>query len=175
MLRNNFKNQRSKTVDTVINDAIKYQELRVYLPDGEVEIMSKQQALDIAHEHGVDLVLVTEQANPPVCRIIEVGKYHYELKQREKEAKKRQRESVAEQKEIRLGLNIGHHDMETKGRQTKKFLDDGARVTVVVILRGRERGRQDLARDLLNTFAQMLEVEYEQVSSQNNRVIAKIK
>ena len=175
MNKGNFKNQRSRKPDTVINDDIRYNELRVYLPDGEAEIMSKKQALAVAYEHGVDLVLVTEQASPPVCRIVEVGKYHYELKQREKEAKKRQREAVAEQKEIRLGLNIGQHDMETKAKQTRKFLAEGARVTVVTILRGRERGRQDLARELLNTFAQMLEVEYEQVSSQNNRVIAKIK
>lgn len=176
MARGNFRNnQRVKKPDTVINDAIRYNELRVYLPDGETEVMSKKQALDAAQEHGLDLVLVTEQATPPVCKIIDVGKYHYELKQREKEAKKRQREAVAEQKEIRLGLNIGQHDMETKAKQTRKFLQDGAKVTVVTILRGRERGRQDLARELLNTFAEMLEVEYEQVSSQNNRVIAKIK
>jgi translation initiation factor IF-3 len=171
----NFKNQRTNKPDVIANTAIRYQELRVYLPEGEAEIMTREQALGLADQYGLDLVLVTEQAQPPVCRIIDIGKYHYELKQREKENKKRQRESVAEQKEVRLGLNIGQHDMETKARNTRKFLSDGARVTVVIILRGRERGRQDLARDLLNTFAQILEVEYEQVSSQNNRVIAKIK
>jgi translation initiation factor IF-3 len=177
MLKNSFRgNQKTRDADIItINEAIKFSELRVYLPDSNSEVMSKNQALELANSYGLDLVLVTEQATPPVCRIVDVGKYQYEIKQREKEAKKRQREAVAEQKEIRLGLNIGQHDMETKAKQTRKFLAENSKVTVVVILRGRERGRQDLARDLLNNFAHMLGVEYEQVSSQNNRVVAKIK
>lgn len=174
MSTNKFKN-RTEQPTTICNERIKYNTLRVQLPDGAREIMTRDQALAIADEHGMDLVLVTEQADPPVCRIVDVGKYHYEIKQREKEAKKRQRETVIEQKEIRLGLNIGQHDLETKVKQARKFIAENAKVTVTVMLRGRERGRPDLARDLLNTFAEILEVEYEQVSSQQNRVIAKIK
>ena len=175
MRKNNFRNQRSQKPKVVMNRDIKFQELRVQTPDGESAVMSKSQALAIAEDLGLDLVLVTENAKPPVCRVIDHGKHLYEQKQKEKEAKKKQRESVVSQKEIRLGLNIGQHDLETKAKQTRKFLADNAKVTVTIILRGRERGRQDLARELLNTFAEILEVEYEQISSQNNRVIAKIK
>jgi translation initiation factor IF-3 len=170
----NFK-RRDEAPLVISNEKIRYSTLRVQLPDGDRQIMSRADALSAAHALGLDLILVTEQADPPVCRIIDVNKYLYEIKQKEKETKKRQRESIVEQKEIRLGLNIGQHDLDTKARHAKKFLEGNAKVTVTVVLRGRERGRQDLARDLLNTFADILEVEYEQVSSQQNKVIAKIK
>lgn len=170
----NFK-RRDEAPLVISNEKIRHSTLRVQLPDGDRQIMSRADALSAAHALGLDLILVTEQADPPVCRIVDVNKYLYEIKQKEKEAKKRQRESVVDQKEIRLGLNIGQHDLDTKARHAKKFLEGNAKVTVTVVLRGRERGRQDLARDLLNTFADILEVEYEQVSSQQNKVIAKIK
>ena len=90
-------------------------------------------------------------------------------------AKKKQRESIVELKEVRMGLNIETHDLETKANMARKFLDKNNKVTVTVVLRGRERGRQDLARELLNTFANILDIEYEQISTQNNRVSGKIK
>jgi translation initiation factor IF-3 len=73
-----------------------------------------------------------------------------------------------------MGLNIDTHDLETKAKAARKFLDKNNKLMVTVLLRGRERGRQDMARELLNTFAHLLEVEYEQISSQNNRVTGKI-
>lgn len=172
----NFKKREEGPV-VITNEQIRYPKLRVQLPDGERQIMSRADALTAAHQVGLDLVLVTEQADPPVCRIIDVSKYLYEIKQKEKEAKKRQRETIVDQKEIRLGLNIGQHDLDTKARQAKKFLESNAKVTVTVVLRGRERSKQGhvTARELLDTFAGILEVEYEQVTGQQHRVIAKIK
>lgn len=99
----------------------------------------------------------------------------YEQKQKEKADKKRQRENIVDQKEIRMGLNIDLHDLQTKANHAKKFLEQKAKVTVTVVLKGRERGRQDMARDLLNNFAELIEVEYETINSQNNRVIGRVK
>jgi translation initiation factor IF-3 len=80
-----------------------------------------------------------------------------------------------ELKEIRMGLNIDKHDLETKASMARKFLDKNNKVTVTVVLKGRERGRQDAAKILLNTFAEVLEITYEQISTQNNRVSGNIK
>jgi translation initiation factor IF-3 len=137
-------------------------------------VLSLKDALGEAKSLFLDLVLIAEKADPPVCKIIDLNKHLYSLKQKEKLAKKKQRESVVETKEVRMGLNIDTHDLETKSKAARKFLDKNNKVTVTVVLRGRERGRQDLARELLNTFAHLLEVEYEQISSQNNRVSGKI-
>ena len=141
---------------------------------GEPNIVSLDEALKIARNLNLDLVEISPKAEPPVCKIIDLNKHLYSLKQKEKLAKKKQRESVVETKEVRMGLNIDTHDLETKAKAARKFLDKNNKVTVTVVLRGRERGRQDLARELLNTFASILEVEYEQISSQNNRVSGKI-
>lgn len=168
------KNKRSLN-KIMMNHEIRFNELRVQTPDGESTVMNKSQALALCKELSLDLVLLTDNATPPVCRITDGKKFLYEQKQKRKEAKKKQRESVISQKEMRLSLNIGQHDLETKAKKVNKFLEGNAKVTVVIILRGRERGRQDLARELLNTFAQLLQVEYEQISNQSNRVIAKIK
>ena len=87
----------------------------------------------------------------------------------------RQRDNLTDQKEIRMGLNIDRNDMQTKANHAKKFMEQKAKVTVTIVLKGRERGKQDMARDLLNSFAEMLEVEYETINSQNNRVIGRVK
>lgn len=171
----NNKSQRSAKNQVVMNNEIRFNELRVQTPDGESTIMNKSQALSLSKQLSLDLVLLTDNATPPVCRITDGRKFVYDQKQKRKEAKKKQRESVVSQKEMRLSLNIGQHDLETKAKKVTKFLEGNAKVTVVIILRGRERGRQDLARELLNTFAQLIQVEYEQISNQSNRVIAKIK
>jgi len=172
--RNRGFKQRTKGPFVIANDRIKAKEVRVNFPDSESQVLSLKDALHEAQELNLDLVLIAEKADPPVCKIIDLNKHLYSLKQKEKLAKKKQRESVVETKEIRMGLNIDSHDLETKAKAARKFLDKNNKVTVTVVLRGRERGRQNLARELLNTFAHLLEVEYEQVSSQNNRVSGKI-
>ena len=121
------------------------------------------------------LILINPKAEPPLCRIMEINKFLYEQKQKEKAEKKRQRENIVDQKEIRMGLNIDRNDMQTKANHAKKFLEQKAKVTVTVVLKGRERGKQDMARDLLTNFAELCEVEYETINSQNNRVIGRVK
>lgn len=158
----------------VINERIKYSEVRVTYQE-QNSVMKIDAALSMAYDLGLDLVLVSEKASPPLCRVVDVGKYIYEQKQREKEAKKKQRESIVEQKEIRMGLNIDKNDLQTKANHVKKFVSEQAKVTVSVVLKGRERGRQDMARELLERFAQLASVEYEMINTQHNRVIGRIK
>ena len=157
------------------NEQIRYKEVRVIAREKDSVIMSTAEALNSAKNQGLDLILINEKAQPPLCRIVETNKYLYEQKQKEKQEKKRQRENITEQKEIRMGLNIDLNDLKTKANHARKFLDQKAKVTVTVVLKGRERGRQDMARDLLNNFAELIEVEYETINSQNNRVIGRVK
>lgn len=153
----------------IYNEAIRGNEVRI---DGE--IVDKKQALYEAQDKGLDLILINGKAQPPVCRIMELNKYLYEQKQREKEAKKKQRDAAVEQKEIRMGLNIDTGDIEVKCNTIRKMLEKKCKVTLTVTLRGRERGRADLAEDLLNKFAEKLGVTLEGFSRSGNRVSAKI-
>lgn len=157
------------------NEQIRYKEVRVIAREKDSVIMSTMEALNSAKNQGLDLILINEKANPPLCRIVETNKYLYEQKQKEKQEKKRQRENITEQKEIRMGLNIDLHDLKTKANHARKFLDQKAKVTVTIVLKGRERGKQDMAKDLLNSFAELLEAEYETINTQNNRVIGRVK
>lgn len=171
-----YHNQHKPPKHNVIaNERIRAKDVRIIYKDREAEVMPLQQALQEAKNQELDLILVNFKADPPICKIMEINKYLYEIKQKEKEAKKRQRENLVDQKEIRMGLNIDTHDLETKANHARKFIKQNAKVTVTVVLKGRERGRQDMARDLLKNFAKMLEVEYESINTQNNRVIGRIK
>ena len=157
------------------NDQIRYKEVKVIAREQESVVMATKDALNSARNQGLDLILINDKANPPLCRIVEMNKYLYEQKQKEKAEKKRQRENITDQKEIRMGLNIDVHDLKTKANHAKKFLEQKAKVTVTIVLKGRERGKQDMARDLLNSFAELLEAEYETINTQNNRVIGRVK
>lgn len=173
-MRKNYK-QREQGPQILANNRIKAETVRVSMPDGESKIMSKRDAIYEARNQGLDLVLIAERADPPVCKIIELNKHLYSLKQKQKEQKKAARASQVETKEIRLGLNIDTGDLNTKAKQAEKFIAKGAKISVVIVLRGRERGKMDLAKELLNTFAEMISAEYEQISTQHNRVMGKIK
>ena len=105
----------------------------------------------MATEKNLDLVLIAPSAKPPVCKIMDYGKYRFEMMKREKEAKKNQK--VVEVKEIRLGLNIDTHDFETKGNQAKKFLTSGNKVKVSIRFRGRELGHPEIGTEIMNRFA----------------------
>ena len=157
------------------NEKIRATEVRVIARDEDSVVMSTASALHSARNQGLDLILINEKADPPLCRIVEMNKYLYEQKQKEKAEKKRQRDNLTDQKEIRMGLNIDRNDMQTKANHAKKFIEQKAKVTVTIVLKGRERGKQDMARDLLTSFAEMLEVEYDTINSQNNRVLGRVK
>ena len=172
MQHRNFRRKELKPLYTA-NERIKFTEIRVSLPDGDSQVMSTKEALAKAKEMELDLVLIAEKAQPPVCRIISLNKHLYELKQKTKMAKKKQRESIVEVKEIRMGVNIDTHDLETKANMARKFLDKNNKLTVIVTMKGRERGRPESAKEVLNTFADKIGVKYEQVSVQSHRITGK--
>ena len=119
----------------LINEDIKAAEVRLVGADGsQLGIMETSRALSIAEESGMDLVLIAPQATPPVCRVMDYGKYKFDQQKREKEANKKQK--TVELKEIRLSLNIDVHDFETKVSQAKKFLSAGNKLKVSIRFRG---------------------------------------
>ncbi len=123
--------------------------------DGEqLGIMSVREALEKAEEAGLDLVKIAPKAKPPVCKIVDYGKFRYEQTRREKEAKKKQK--TVEIKEIRLSPNIGTNDLNTKASNARKFLSKGNRVKVTVRFRGREMAHTQNGRAILDTFAETL-------------------
>lgn len=139
----------------LINDEIRVREVRLVGADGEqVGVVSKNEAMDKAEEAGLDLVCVSPKANPPVCKIIDYGKYKYEEEKKAKEARKKQ--STITVKEIRMSPNIDQHDLETKAKNAIKFLKSGDRVKVTIRFRGREMAHQNLGNDVLNNFADMV-------------------
>ncbi len=136
-----------------INEDIRDRELRVISADGEViGIMSAAEALKIAEERNLDLVKIAPQAKPPVCKIMDYGKYRFEQTKREKEARKNQR--VIEIKEIRLSLNIDKHDFETKVNHAKRFLGEGNKVKVSIRFRGREMAHPENGLVTMSNFAE---------------------
>ena len=145
----------SNNKELQINDEIRDKEVRVIDTDGsQLGIMATADALKKAAEKNLDLVKIAPQAVPPVCKIIDFGKYRYELARREKEAKKNQK--VVEVKEIRLSLNIDTHDFNTKVNQAKKFIAEGNKVKASIRFRGREMGRPELGLVNKNQFAEAL-------------------
>lgn len=134
-----------------MNGEIRDKEIRVVGSDGsQLGIMSPREAMKLAAEQNLDLVKIAPQAMPPVCRIMDYGKYRYEQAKREKEARKNQK--IVEIKEVRMGLNIDTHDLETKVNQAKKFLAAGDKVKVSVRFRGREMAHPEMGRTLLEQF-----------------------
>jgi len=139
-----------------INEEIRDKEVRVISDSGEqLGIMSAAQALKLAESMNLDLVKFAPQAKPPVCKIVDYGKYRFEQNKREKEAKKNQR--IIEIKEIRLSLNIDTHDFETKVGHAKKFLEEGNKVKVSIRFRGREMAHPDIGIRAMERFAQACE------------------
>ena len=135
-----------------INEQIRDKELRVIDSDGtQLGIMSLRQAMEIAEKKNLDLVKIAPQANPPVCKIIDYGKYRFEQAKREKEARKNQR--VVEIKEVRLSLNIDTHDFETKRNHALRFISEGNKVKVSIRFRGREMGHPELGQEIMQRFA----------------------
>ena len=135
----------------LINEEIKCKEVRLVGPDGDpLGITSAAEALDTAYAKNLDLVLIAPKAEPPVCKIMDYGKYKFELAKRDKEAKKNQK--VMTIKEIRLSPSIDNHDFETKVNHTNKFLSSGDKVKITVRFRGREVHHSALGLELLERF-----------------------
>lgn len=136
-----------------INEEIRDKELRIIGSNGEqLGIMSASQALSKAESMNLDLVKIAPQAKPPVCKIMDYGKYRFEQAKREKEARKNQH--VVDVKEIRLSLNIDTHDFNTKLAYAKRFVEAGNKIKVSIRFRGREMGHPELGMDVMQKFAE---------------------
>ena len=145
-----------KTIsELMINEEIRDKEVRVIGEQGQqLGIMSAREALALAEEAGLDLVKIAPTAQPPVCRIVDYGKFKYEQVRKEKEAKKKQK--VTEVKEIRLSPNIDTNDLNTKIAAARKFLTKGDRVKVTLRFRGREMAHMNNSTHILDDFAEGL-------------------
>ncbi len=142
--------------DLLINEKIREKEVRVVSETGEqLGIKPINEARALAEEAGVDLVLIAPNAKPPVCRIIDYGKFKYEQTRKEKEAKKKQK--TIEIKEIRMSPNIDKNDLNTKIAAARKFLSKGDRVKVTLRFRGREMAHIQNGRVILDEFSKALE------------------
>ncbi|SEU32213.1 bacterial translation initiation factor 3 (bIF-3) [Lacrimispora sphenoides] len=139
----------------MINEQIRDKEVLLIGENGEkLGIMSTRDALQMAKESELDLVKIAPTAKPPVCKIIDYGKYRYELARKEKEAKKKQK--VIEVKEVRLSPNIDTNDLNTKMSAARKFLEKGDKVKVTLRFRGREMAHMSKSRYILDDFAEKL-------------------
>ena len=139
----------------MINEQIRDKEIRLIGENGEqLGIMSAREAMKLAEEAELDLVKIAPTAKPPVCKIIDYGKYRYELARKEKEAKKKQK--VVELKEIRLSPNIDLNDLNTKMNAAKKFLSKGDKVKVTLRFRGREMAHMQSSKHILTEFGENL-------------------
>lgn len=140
----------------MINGQIRDKEVRVVGEDGEqLGIMSSKDAMKMAREANLDLVKIAPTAKPPVCKIVDYGKFRYEQSRKEKEARKRQK--TMEIKEIRLSPNIDENDLNTKASQARKFLSKGDKVKVSLRFRGREMAHVGISRQILDRFCEKLE------------------
>ena len=147
---------RYKTIsELMINEQIRDREVRLIGPDGEqIGVVSSREAQKIADEAGLDLVKIAPNAKPPVCKVIDYGKYRYDLARKEKDAKKKQK--TVELKEIRLSPNIDTNDLKTKMNAAKKFLAKGNKFKITLRFRGREMAHMNSSKHILDDLAEQL-------------------
>lgn len=139
-----------------INDRIRFPQIRVIDSDGsQLGILTPEEALRLAEEKELDLVLVSETASPPVCRIMDYGKYKFEQEKKAREAKKKQH--TADVKEVKMRYKIDEHDYQVRVNQAQRFLKSGDKVKATITFRGREIQHSNLAEDLLNRMAKDLQ------------------
>ena len=139
----------------MINEQIRDKEVRLIGEEGnQLGVMSAKEAYKLAKEAGLDLVKIAPNAEPPVCKIVDDGKYRYELARKEKEAKKKQK--VIDVKEVRLSPNIEENDINTKVNAARKFIEKGDKVKVTLRFRGREMSHMATSKHILDDFAERL-------------------
>ncbi len=136
-----------------INESIRFKEVRLVGPEGEqLGIMSSMSALEYAYGRGLDLVLMAPNAEPPVCRVMDYGKYRFERDKKEKEARRNQQ--IVKLKEVQLSCRIDTHDFDTRVNQARKFLQGGDKVKAVIRFKGREMTHLDMGRAVIDRFMQ---------------------
>ena len=142
---------------TRINGEIRYPEVRVIGSNGEqLGIMSSREAQLLANEQGVDLVEIAANANPPVVKVIDWGKFQYQKMKEEAKNRKKAREKQSELKQMKIGLKISDNDLNIKVRKMRAFLDDGDRVKIMIIFKGREMAHKDMGNKLLDKVTGLL-------------------
>ncbi len=143
----------TNTKDLLINEQIRAREVRVIDADGtQLGILATKKALDMAYDKGLDLVEIAPTSVPPVCRIMDYGKYRFDKEKKEKEAKKKQQ--IVELKEVQLSCRIDTHDFETKLNHALKFLSQGNKVKVSVKFKGREMAHTEIGLDVIRRFGE---------------------
>ncbi|WP_079546829.1 translation initiation factor IF-3 [Christensenella massiliensis] len=141
--------------EPLINEQIREPEVRLVAEDGrQLGVMSSREAQKLADEADLDLVNISPKAKPPVCKLMDYGKYRFEQNKRQKEAKKNQK--VITLKEMRLSATIDKHDMEVKAKNVKKFLEAGDKVKISIRFRGRQLSHTDQGRQVMELFLEML-------------------
>ena len=142
---------------TRLNGEIRYPEVRVIGSSGEqLGIMSSREAQLLANEQGMDLVEIAANANPPVVKIIDWGKYQYQKMKEEAKNRKKAREKQSELKQMKIGLKISDNDLNIKVRKMRSFLDDGDRVKIMIIFKGREMAHKEIRNELLHKVLSLL-------------------
>ena len=144
-----------KQQETQINDSIRDPEVRVVGANGEqLGIMSAREANKIAEEEGLDLVKISPSAVPPVCKIMDYGKYVFDKAKREKEQRKNQK--IVALKEVQLSMTIEKHDIDVKAKHAQKFLTNGDKVKVSIRMKGRQQARPEMGIEVMNTFFEVV-------------------
>lgn len=150
-IKKRYQGRQRNINQDIINERIRNKELFVVTHDGEkLGILTKEQALQEAYDRELDLVLIAPQAKPPVAKIIDYGKYRYDKKKREQENKKNTK--IVEQKEIRLSVKIGEHDLDVKVRNAVKFLERGNKLKVSLAFKGRELANLEVGKEKMQMF-----------------------
>lgn len=147
---------RDRDREPRINWQIRIPQIRVVKDEEQLGVMTPDEARKIAQELELDLVEIVPTARPPVCRIMDYGKYKYEQKMKEKEQARKQRESQIELKELRLSMGIAEHDMETKINQAKRFLSEGNKVQFNLKISGRQMAHKDQGLEVVNKIVNSL-------------------
>jgi len=141
----------------LVNEQIRCKEMMVIGPNGEqLGLKSRQDALTLANYAGFDLVLMSDNTNPPVCKIMDYNRFRYEKKKKNKEALKKQRETIVDTKEFRLSVTIDKHDFDTRVRNARKNLEKGSKIKASIRFKGRQIAHPELARDVLIKFSEEL-------------------
>ncbi len=168
-----YGGENIKEKDVIANERIRWKEVRLIDENGnQVGIVSSREALNIARDKNLDLVAIAPNANPPVCKIVDLGKYLYEKNKKEKEAKKKQMK--VEMKQMRYRLKIDKNDLDTKNKKVRKFLESGNRVKLEIWFRGREMAHTEkgfeLAHKIIDALSDVATVSSEPKLSGRNLI-----
>ena len=158
--------RRNNNGDDLVNGDIRFPQVRVIGPNGDqLGIMPRARALQVAETYSLDLVCVAKEANPPVCKILNYGKYRFEMQKKLHDMKKAQKAKEISVKEIQLSPQIGIHDFDTRVRHAEKFLQAGDKVKITMRFRGRQLSHTEVGLEVVNRFVQAVE-EFANVEKQ---------